>query len=212
MSDKTAELELIFNLLQQNDISYLVLRGFDEIPEKVSYTNDLDLLCAIEDKDKLARLFKQSGYRIYQDSLFHHTYLYAALPHQHFRCKKKDLHIDIVYNLAYKSPNKGEWVSIHENLQQSIWQNKRQVDKFWLFQPSYHDELIHLICHCIFDKREFKAKYIQRIGYLFAKVNQIQLKNDLELIFFKYTHSLTEQIKEKNYKHIIHNYLAFKEY
>lgn len=212
MIDKNVELKLIFNLLQQNNINYMVLRGFDEIPQQVTYNNDLDLLCAIEDRDKIHPLFDKSGYKFYQDSLLHHTYLYAALPHHHFRSKKKDLHIDIVYNLSYKSPNKGEWVSIHEDLQKSIWHNKRKVKNYWLFQPSHHDELMHLICHCIFDKQEFRGKNVQRIKRLFPLTDHIQLESDLELVFFKYTPYLLAQIKNNEYEQIINNYLTFKEY
>jgi len=212
MIDKESELKLIFNSLQKNNISYMVLRGFDEIPEDVTYNNDLDLLCKKNDQKKIQQIFSDLKYKFYQDSLLHHTYLYAALPHQHFRNKNKDLHIDIVYNLSYKSPNKGEWVSIHEDLQQSIWHNKRKVDNFWSFQPSHHDELMHIICHSIFDKQEFREKYILRIKQLFPLSNHYQLKQDLELIFFKYTSSLLEQIKKEQFDQIIINYLTFKEY
>ncbi len=212
MIDKEAELKHIFNLLQKNQIPYMVLRGFDEIPQDVTYSNDLDLLCKQKDQKQIFSIFKQLGYKFYEDSVLHHTYLYAALPHQHFRDKKKDIHIDIVYNLSYRSPNKGEWVSIHEDLQHNIWKNKQSVESFWSYQPSHHDELLHLLCHSIFDKQEFRRKYILRIDELLPLTVQKRLLQDLELVFFKYSVSLLEQIKNRQYESIISNYLSFKEY
>ena len=60
-------------------------------------------------------------------------YLYKALPHIHFYSNKKNLHFDVVNNLSYKSLNNNEWVSVHEEIQKSIWINKLKTSFFWYF-------------------------------------------------------------------------------
>lgn len=209
---KEKELKSIFNRFIEADIQFIVLRGFDEIPNKVTYINDLDILGNISDKGKILNIFKELDYKYYKDSIENNKYLYHALPHDHFRNKTKDLHIDIVYNLSYKSPNQGEWISIDEELQKSIWENKRKVNKLWLYQPSNQDEFIHLVCHSIFDKQEFQLKHINRINYLFKDVNKEDTIKKLNLVFFKFTPYLMSYIDKKDYQNIIKNYLKFKEY
>jgi hypothetical protein len=211
-SPKELELRSIFKLFEENSIDYIVLRGFTDIPDKVSYTNDLDLLCSEKDKKKIALIFKKLDYSFYLDSKRNNLYLYHALPHFHYRNKKKDIHIDIVFNLSYRSPNKGEWVSVHEEIQESIWLNKVVVEQFWLFQPSYLDEFIHLICHSVFDKKEFRQKDIQRINEIYLHIDKRKVLYLFNLIFFKYSSTLLEQIDSMEYDSIIPNYLKFKDY
>lgn len=211
-SPKEIELRSIFKLFEENSIDYIVLRGFNEIPDEVSYTNDLDLLCSEKDKNKIALLFKKLNYSFYKDSKRHNQYLYHALPHFHYRNKRKDIHIDIVFNLSYRSPNKGEWVSVHEEVQESIWANKVSVDNFWDFQPSYLDEFIHLVCHSIFDKKEFRDKDINRINEIYPHIDKSKALYFFNLIFFKYSSTLMEQIDKKEYENIKSNYLKFKDY
>ena len=44
-----------------------------------------------------------------------------------------------------------------------------EVDEIWKFQPSPEDELVHLCCHAIFDKRLVKESYSKRIDELFKQ-------------------------------------------
>ena len=209
---KELELRSIFSLFKEKAIDYIVLRGFSEIPDEVSYINDLDLLCSDKDKEKLSDLFKDLNYSFYEDSKNDNLYLYHALPHYHYRNKKKDIHIDIVFNLSYQSPNKGEWVSVHEEVQDSMVLNKISVERFWVFQPSYLDEFIHLVCHSIFDKKEFRDKDINRINEIYVHIDKKRTLYLFNLIFFKYSLKLLEQIDKREYKNIRSNYLKFKDY
>ena len=182
------------------------------MPNNISYENDLELLCDVTEKDKIFRIFKKLKYIHSQDSLENNTYLYNALPHDHFRKVESDIHVDIVYNLSYKSPNKGEWVSVHKELQESIWDNKIKVNRFWLYQPSELDEFIHIICHSIFDKQEFKTKHIDRINYLYPIINKKDACMKLSLVFFKFAPYLIEKIQDRKYKEIFKSFLQFTKY
>ena len=211
-SPKEIELKSIFKLFKEKAIDYIVLRDFNEIPDEVTYGNDVDLLCLEKDNDKIALLFKDLNYSFYKDSKITNLYLYHALPHFHYRSKKKDINIDIVFNLSYRSPNKGEWVSVHEEIQESIWVNKISVEHFWKFQPSYIDEFIHLVCHSIFDKKEFREKNINRIDEIYPHIDKNKALYFLNLIFFNYSSKLLEQVDKKEYENIRPNYIKFKDY
>lgn len=209
---KEKELRTIFKLLEDKGVQHLVLRGFNEIPDKVTYSNDLDLLCLAKDKDKLSKIFKELGYSFYSDSKLDYQYFYMASPHYHFLDKKKDIHIDVVFNLSYRSPNKGEWVSVHQEVQDSIWLNKTSVDQFWKYQASYLDEFTHLVCHSIFDKKEFREKDINRINEIYQYVDKEKLLYLFKFIFYRYSQSLLDQIEKREFENILSNYLKFKDY
>jgi len=211
-STKEIEIKKVFNKLIENKIEYIVLRGFLDIPHHVSINNDIDLICSLKEKKQINKLFSDLDYKYHEDSREVNTYLYHAQPHEHFYCKRRDLHFDIVYSLSYRSPNMGEWVSVHEEIQSSIWKNKITNNKFWLYQPSNTDLVVHLICHSIFDKKEFKNKHIKQIEEALSNIDDQRYYYLLELVFFKFTPYLIEYIKGKDYKEIIKNYLQFKEY
>ena len=209
--DKSEFIDTIFSALRSKDVPYMVLRGFSDIPAKVNLDNDIDLLCMDSYKEPIIKIFKSFGFKYYSDSRITNQYLYQAQPHYHFKSKKADLHFDIVFNLAYKSPNQGEWVSVDQNLQDSIWNNMIKVDESWVFQPSPDDFIIHVLCHCIFDKKNFHAKHVKSIEML-GELNFSELAPKLELIFFKFTPYLIEHLKKGEYNRIIENYIAFSDY
>ena len=101
---------------------------------------------------------------------------------------------------------------MHEEIQKSIWKNKLKTSFFWLYKPSTEDELIHLICHCIFDKKDFKEIYKLRIIELLNRCDQIKFINHLELIFFKFTYKLVSILKKNQFDRIIPEYFSFSNY
>jgi hypothetical protein len=205
-------LKKIFNSFKANNIDYLVLRKQEQIPDKVTYDNDLDLLCKRAQRKKIKSIFLKNHYNFYQDSETQNVYLYGAKPHDHFLNKKNDLHIDIVYSLSYRSPNKGEWVSVDKEIQIDIWNQLIVSDKFWRYKPSAQDELIHILCHCIFDKRKIDKYYKSKIQELLAQVDSALLEKKLSLIFFDFSPKLIEYILNNDTDNIFLNYISFKEY
>ena len=210
--NKEVEIKKVFKKLIESRLEYIVLRGYSDIPEQVSIENDIDLICLVIEKEKIHKIFLDLDYRYYQDSRESNIYLYHAQPHDHFYCGKRNLHFDIVYLLSYQSPNRGEWVSVHESIQESMWRNKIRINRFWKYQPSPTDLVVHLICHSIFDKKEFKNKHIKEIEKNLPTIDKERYVILMELIFFKFTPHIISYIEEKNYDAIIKNYLQFKDY
>ncbi|AGF78801.1 hypothetical protein UWK_02261 [Desulfocapsa sulfexigens DSM 10523] len=212
MTSKLGELRKVFDSLHGNEVEFIFLRGFSDVPKKVSLSNDLDILCKPKHKKTIEVLFSQLGYKCSEDSRDKNIYLYNAEPHQHFFCRKRDLHFDIVYSLAYQSPNHNEWVSVHQEIQKSIWKNKKRVQDIWFFQPDNTDLAIHLICHSIFDKREFRRKHIKELETITPYIDFDKYRHLLTLIFFKFTPYLIKLIENKDYESVFASYMMFKEY
>ena len=73
-------------------------------------------------------------------------------------------------------------------------------------------QLIHLICHCIFDKNKFTGYYCEKVNELFSKINKKTFLEILQPFFYKYSENLYELLSNKNYENIFEEYLSFKEY
>ena len=205
-------LKNIFSKLEQHEIEFIVLRNHDEIPEKISIDNDLDLVVKPIYNNQLKKLLIKNNFKIKNNFIDPNTYLYKSKPHIHFFDYRNNLHLDIVNNLSYRSPNNNEWVSVHEEIQNSLWNNKIKTNSLWIYEPSIVDLLIHLICHCIFDKKSFNYKYCEKIKYLYQKCEKQKLKDNLKLIFFKFTEKLISMIGNDELDKIINNYYSFSNY
>ena len=205
-------LEKIFKDFIEHEIDFLVLRNHEDIPSKISIDNDLDLLVKADCNKKLIKIMKNYSFKVYKEKFSSNEYLYKSLPHIHFYNFKENIHFDVVNNLSYKSPNNNEWVSVHEEIQKSIWTNKLKTNFFWFYKPNFQDELIHLICHCLFDKKSFNNKYKTRIKELISKCDEVNLRNHLELIFFKFTDKLIHILNNDEFDNINQEYFSFSDY
>lgn len=210
--NKEELLKKIFSSLQSSNVDYMVLRKHDKIPENISCLDDLDVLCKRNQRSVIKTVFRDLGFIFYSDSLENNCYLYGSYSHDHFVNKNDDLHIDVVYSLAYRSTNSGEWVPAHKLLQDSIWKNRKKSDKFWVYMPDAKDELIHILCHCMFDKKKVSDYYANEIFRLIKECDESELINYLQLIFFKYSDNLVKKIKIGNVKDLYKNYISFKDY
>jgi len=210
--NKEKILKIIFSRLQSTNVDYIVLRKHDQIPEDVSILDDLDILCKRNQRSAIQTIFRDFGFVFYIDSVENNCYLYGSYSHDHFVNKNEDLHIDIVYSLAYRSTNAGEWVPAHKLLQDSIWKNRKKTDNFWVYMPDVKDELIHILCHCIFDKKKVIDYYANVICKLIKECDEIELIYYLKLIFFKYSYNLVKKIKEGNVNDLYNDYVSFKDY
>ena len=99
-----------------------------------------------------------------------------------------------------------------EAIQQSMMKNKVKVDGVWKYQPSAEDELVHLCCHAIFDKRLVKESYAKRIDELFGNCDEEKLKWLLERAFYKVSNNIFEDIKNNRTSEIYNSYISFIDY
>lgn len=212
-STKGNILKEIFSAFDEHCIEYIMLRKHDCKPDTFSIKNDIDLLCKKEQRKAIKHVFSERRFSFYQDSALKNVYLYGVSAHEHFINKKDDLHFDVVYKLSYRSINRGEWIPVHDDLQQDIWNNKIVCNgAYWKCVPSHLDELIHILCHCLLDKRDINDHYRTRIKELLRFVSIDDLIAKLSLVFFKFTPALIEHINRNNFEGLFDKYISFKEY
>ena len=198
--------------LQEQDVEWIVLRSHEEIHSNLNIYNDIDLLIKKDHLFKVANYAKIMGWHQRLDSCWNNKYLYGAFPHFHIVSIKTGLHIDIVSNLSYRSPNNGEWVKVHELIQASMWANKLTVNEPWKYIPAEVDELLHIVCHCMLDKKDFSDKYRKRIMSLGPYLNDARFKELLGLVFFSYSDVLQKKLTEMDFHQLPQEYTRFSKY
>jgi len=190
------------------DDNFVTIRNFHHIPEESSVENDIDVLIPSEYINNLTEELVKVGYRTQIDNL---RYLYGAEPHIHYMTN--ELHFDIVTGLYYRSSNDlNTFVKINNELTDSMIKNKVKVNGVWKYQPSAEDELVHLCCHAIFDKRLVKESYAKRIDELFNDCDEEKLKWLLERAFYKVSNNIFEDIKNNRTSEIYSSYISFIDY
>ncbi len=209
--NKRELIETCFKIIHQiTNKQFVTLRGFDEIPDKVSVNNDVDVMvCGSHIIPFIDLEFKKLGFTLYVDN---HSYMYGAEPHYQFVNNNLDVKFDIVTGLYYRSINdKMLWIPINKEVQKSMIANKVNVDEIWKIQPSPEDELIHILCHCIFDKRKVPQKYINRINHLLKNTDKNKIEYLMERAFYASWESIYSKMKSDPSK-LYEEYVQYTNY
>lgn len=207
--NKTKLIEYTFDKISElTNNNFVTIRNFNDIPEESSVENDIDVLVPSEYINSLTEELSKVGYRTQVDNL---KYLYEAEPHIHYITN--EVHFDVVTGLYYRSSNDlNIFVKINDELTESMMKNKVKVENVWKYQPSPEDELVHLCCHAIFDKRLVKESYANRIDNLFGECDETKLKWLLERAFFKVSENIFKDIKNNKTTEIYKSYISFINY
>ncbi len=189
--------------------NFTTLRNFDLIPDESSIENDIDVLISKEYIPTIIDTWKDN-YVIYQDQ---NPCLYGAEPHYHFKNETLGVHFDIVTGLYYRSSNDSNlFIKVNDKLEKSMLKYQMRVDEPWLSQPAPEDELVHLACHCIFDKKKVTKRYEDRMNYLFEYCQREKLIKLLEIAFYKTSKLIFHNISRGNSSKIYENYISFTDY
>lgn len=211
MSNKNQIISDCFDFI--NEITcgqFVVLRGTNEIPDLVSVNNDIDIMvCGNHVIPYLEKRFNDLNFILH---IPRESYMYGAEPHYQFINNQADIKFDIVTGLYYRSPlNRSLWIPVNNEVQKSMIVNKVKVNEIWKFQSSNEDELIHIICHCIFDKQKVSDKYVNRINVLKELVNTDRIKFLLEKVFYASSETIFNQIYD-NPINLYENYITYTKY
>ena len=115
--------------------------------------------------------------------------------------------------MYYRSvANNTAFVNIDKRLTRSALDNAVTVDKVYIKHLSTNDELVHLVCHCIFDKRETTDKYQSRILELVDKINPPTVHKLMSMVFYKATDLIYSKVLDKDVKNLFNDYITFKDY
>ena len=204
----------IFNKLNESSVDYILIRNISgELPNNLIVGKDIDILVKHEQLDNLRTFFEKNGFNELPHPHRGNIFLYGVKKFKFFKNQAKVLY-DLNFHLVCRSLDAGQWIPLDQMVQESAWKNKRFVEtaecKYWAL--SYEEEFITLIVRSIFDKKKFQDGYIKRIIELFDLVNMDDVKVKMNLIFFKYTDSLLNQIQDGQFKNILNNYISFMKY
>ena len=214
---ETNEVKAIFNLLNNSNLNYIITWNINnELPSNLKVGKDIDILINKKDEKKFVNFFLSHNYHAINHPFKYDIFLYGVDRFEFkYMNKNNQIDFDLVFQIAVRSLDAGQFIPLDKVIQESAWKNKRfekLSDDFGYWTLSYEDEFICLIARSIFDKRDFKSGYRTRITKLFDIVDKKNIVEKLNLIFFKFTPHLFKYIEDGNYDEIIINYLKFKEY
>jgi len=205
-----------FLLLNENNINYILIKNIDnELPNNLIDGKDIDILVHLDSKEEFENIMKENNYNILthpqgNENGWNFGY---NMPSCQF-WKKNDnsftLYIDVNFILCCKSLINKTWVPLNEPINNSIWQNKifDKNNNWWIMDDK--NLLLYLIVRCIFDKSNFSDSYIKEIEIRKHYINEI--KDKLEITFFKFNSHLQQLIKDSNYNKIINDYITYNKY
>jgi hypothetical protein len=204
-------------LLNQSKLNYIITWNINsELPSSLKVGKDIDILIKKNDEKKYINFFHSHNYQTTNHPFKYDIFLYGVDRFEYkYMNKDNNIDFDVVFQLAVRSLDAGQFIPLDQTIQDSAWKNKRferLSDDFGYWTLSYEDELVCLTARAIFDKREFKSGYIKRINELLKLIDKTEVLEKLNMIFFKYTPYLFKYIEDRNYNEIIKNYLMFKEY
>lgn len=204
-----------FQVLEENNIRYALLRNINhELPEHYELgKKDIDIIVHPEDQNRFHAVMKNEKWmkkRHPWDFGNNFVFLYAMNPFEFY--EKDGVIFDVCFQLCCRSINAGEWMPIDQIINHSVWDNRKKNNLWGWFELSEEDELIHLLTRCVFDKKEFKEGYIQRIEELLSLVDLDNVVRKAETVFFLFTDKLFDMIKKKNYQQIVEAYNTFIDY
>ena len=202
-----------FDFLNRNNLKYTLIKNDDEVlPYSLESDNDIDFLIHPSDYDRLISLAKENGYeKLIGESC--KKYFLEQLK-EDILLKDKDCYFHF-YELLSCTPltNMGDCkIPLDSKVQAYIWEHRRWdgINNWWIMDDI--SILLYLIVRSVFDKKEFRAKYIREIE---KRINYIHNQEFVELantVFFGFTSKLVELIGNKQYEHVLASYISYKEY
>jgi thymidylate kinase len=162
-----------FQQLEYENISYCLLRGYEELDE-ATQGGDVDLLVEEHQFERVRRLLCLLG--------FVHLPNWGYTPHQFFVAYDEAsdgwLKLDIVTSIYYGKPIP----SIETDLAVTCLDRRQRIGA--IFALSCEDEFITLLLHCVLDKGEFAPHRQRRLETLRHEViDELYLTNQLRKYF-----------------------------
>jgi len=202
----------IFEELNLSGVNYVLLRNLkDELPGNLRSNKDIDIMVNAEDVQLLHSNSKKLNWKKLRHPFSNIPFLYGMQPFEFYQVH--GINVDICFQLSCRSLNKGEWFPLDMYVQDSVWKNRLKAEGMpWNYTLSRVDEMVHLLTRSVFDKKAFGDGYIERLNELQSVINENELRTRLKLIFFQFTDTLIDHIKNRSYESIYINYIQFRNY
>lgn len=206
-----------FNQLNQSGLDYILIRNInEELPLSLERGKDIDLLVKKQNQKDFRKFFFANQYKEIEHPFSKDTYLYTAdKPIKFLSSSNAGVWIDLNFQALVRSLDAGQWIPLDNNIQESLWENRKQVcnsNDFSYWALSEEDEFVLLVARAIFDKKCFTEGYLKRIKELWPLVNKPLIEEKFNQIFFKFSFCLMELIEKHSFQEIIEKYLTFVGY
>ncbi len=177
----------VLNAFNSKKVQYAICRDIDNaLPENYAGEADIDLVIHPEDW-KLAQgvLTQQNWFEVLHpfDNLTDFVFLYGVKRFRFF--VRGSAKLDICFQLTCRSTNAGEWIPLDQEIQDSVWANRKWDDLRLCYTLSPIDEIVHLLARAYYDKKGFTEAYRLRIQELFLGIDESDLEHRLRLVFFR---------------------------
>ena len=204
----------LFKTLDDFDLPYLLLRNTnDELPDRLPYGKDVDILVQHSNNEKFKSLLLKNEFKQIRHPFGKDKRLYGV--HEFNKYQFRDsLLLDINYEMVVRSLDKGQWVPLDQSMQISAWENRILVDIHGLRVPMLceEDDWIFTLARCIFDKKLFSAWHQNFLSTSLQSINLHTVMPKLHSIFFKFSPRLVQLVQQEKYDMIISEYIAFSDY
>lgn len=211
--DPVAILEVL-KILNATTVPYLLLRNTgDELPDRLEWGKDIDILVRYEDRLRLRGALLENKLRQERHPLHNDLKLYGVHQFESFKSQKQVL-LDVSYEIAVRSLDQGQWIPLDREIQLSAWAHSQIVDICGVKVPMLGNEDLWVctLARCIFDKKNFSPWHRQMLSELLLLVDPVDIEEKLRLVFFKYTDRLFLFAKNGDYQNIYDDYVSFKDY
>ena len=178
--DKIIEIEnsllTVFKALDRKQVSYSLLRGFDELTDKVKM-KEVDLLVSKAEMNEFVAVVTQLGYQELPP--------WGYAPHRFFVTYDATadtwLKLDVVNDLVYGAPIR--WLKF--DYADECLKHREREEPTYTLSPA--DEFVTLFLHCLLDKRQFRKERLERLLFLKELAeNNLQMKKRIVGIFSRY--------------------------
>ena len=203
-----------FAKLNNSSIRYLLLRNpGDELPSKLEFGKDIDLLIHPNDIHTLQRKMQAIGFKKIKHPLRRDTKLYNINQFEMY-INKDGIYLDCNFEIVCRSLNKGEWIPLDATIQTSAWENMQQRSNHGIIYNglSYDDDFVCMVTRCLLDKRKFPKNYAHSLSMLLPLIDEDKVRQRLKTVFFSFSDVLFNNVKTQNYTSLFNDYLSYSNY
>ena len=207
------EIKNFFKMLNENNLTYVLIKNDeDRVPYKVNDGDDVDFLIHPDDYDRLVLLLEKNGYNQLSGESKKYFFLYKMRDDIFVEKNGGFFHIyDKLSCVSFTNMGRSK-IPLDQYIQDHIWKNKKwdSANNWWIMDDKVI--LLYLIVRSIFDKREFRKRYIVEIQKREALLDDSEVLKMMDLVFFKFSPVLVEMLKEHKYEEIHLKYQHFIDY
>jgi hypothetical protein len=204
----------LFDVMNNSCVEWLLLRNTDdELPDKLLFGKDVDVLVRYENRNAFRKVLLKSGFRQISHPLFNDIKLYGVHEFEMYRSKNNVL-LDVNFEIAVRSLDQGQWIPLDQSIQSSAWQNMTFINLAGVNVPVLGNEdlFVAIIVRCVYDKKYFSHWHVKKLNLLIDSCDDNILRTKLKVIFFRYSDRLLKLAMLGNYCEIIDDYLSYADY